>query len=344
MGKRAAKLRKEWDKFKARYIYRGRLHNAGDTLVFEATNICTLRCSCCPNGLDSEHCRPRHRMSLEECKVLVNNIDIPISNVFLHLHGEPLTNNELPEIANCFYEKGVRKFTVFSNGYNIDMQTLEGLLRMPADAEWKISFSAELYDKSQYENIRTPGKFAEMEKNLKGIDDLMGRYRMGYSINAIIDAEDLDMLPERVVSIFESYPHLESIQFSSRFPWPYLPETGDLAGRLKMRRSICTQTRELPVVMSNGDVSLCSSDYRGDCVVGSLMEHKFSELMDNKQARRFRLNHLNHHPERNVPCKDCLIDRYRGFSRKITGKFVKNASEQNLQKFFDSFRKYYVYE
>lgn len=341
-GKFKRKLKSEWIKFRARHIDRGALHRLSDTVVLELTNRCTLTCSCCPNGKDASGCRPRHTMTTDEFETLWSNMDVPVRSVFLHLHGEPFLNKDLPEIARRLQERGVRKFTIFSNGYGIDTGVLESLLRLTGKGEWSIAFSGEMYSKGAYEEIRTPGGYERILSNMKVIDGLMSRYGMGYAINAIIDSATIGEARANVRKLFGELTQLTEIKFSSRFPWPHLPETGDLAGHLVSRRPICSQVWDMPVIMSDGRVSLCSSDYRGECVVGSLHDHRYSELMNNGQSRAFRLNLLNRHPEKNPLCADCLIDRYQGFMRGMRRKFAMTASEEHLDRYFDSFKRYFV--
>lgn len=330
-------LRREWPKFRMRHIDRGRLRRPGNTLVVESTNVCTLHCSCCPNGVDRDTLRPRATLTLASFREILPNLDIIPENIFLHLHGEPLLNRDLPEIAAELQRRGARKFTMFSNAQKVDTDVLDRLLTLTPGAEWKVGFSMEIFSPRLYEATRCGGRHADALESLDRIDAVMARHGIDYTINAIIDAEAVEEARARAKEIFSRYSRLGDIGFSNRFPWPHLPQTGDLIGTLRPHANICSQLWDLPAVTASGDVTLCSSDYRGEAVVGNLHDAPYSRLINNAAARRFRLNLALRRPERNAMCRGCLIPRFTQFQRTLTRKFALSGSEENLKRYFDSF-------
>ena len=312
-----------------------------DTLTIELTNCCTLACTCCPNGRDRERCRPKHTLDKEQFLPLLSQIDIPFGHVFLHLHGEPFLNKDLPVMVELLQKRGVKNFTIFSNAYRIDLDLLKQVLSKVENDHLELCFSAELYSRAAYEKIRHPGNFDTVWESLGAIDKVMTEIQMNYTLISIIDSSSIDELKQSVPDIFRRLKQLRDIHFSNAFPWPHLPQTGDIAGHLTQRRHVCSEIWQLPVIFASGEVSMCSSDYRGECIVGSLWEHKYSELMNNRQARRFRRNIAIHHAERNPLCSDCLIDRHIPFSRTAKRKFIENAKEDVLEKYFNGFHKYF---
>ena len=336
------RMQRNWKKLLMRYLQPGKLRILPDTLTIELTNRCTLACSCCPNGCDREHCRPQHTLTLNDFLQLLGQIDIPFKKVFLHLHGEPFLAKDLPQIIALLIGRGVEEFSIFSNAYHIDLSLLEQLLTMSDRCKLNIAFSAELYDAATYESIRCPGKFADVWQSLEQIDTIMERHQCNYSVNAIINAQAIDTLKDCVPSIFARLQRLNSLHLSSAFPWPHLPETGDIAGHLRLHRRICNQIWELPTILSSGEVTMCCSDYRGECIVGSLYDHTFSELMNNCEARRFRRNIALRKAECNTICRDCLIDRHIDFSRVVRRRFIERAKSAVIEKYFAHFHKYFV--
>lgn len=335
-------MQRNWKKLLMRHLQPGKLRNLPDTLTIELTNHCTLACSCCPNGRDREHCRPQQTLTHNDFQQLLEHIDIPFKKVFLHLHGEPFLAKDLPQIVTLLAGRGVEEFTVFSNAYHISLSLLEQLLTATDRCKLNIAFSAELYDAATYEGIRCPGKFADVWQEMERIDAVMVRFQRDYSMNAIINAQTIDTLKDSVPGIFARLHRLSSLHLSSAFPWPHLPETGDIAGHLRPRRRICNQIWELPTILSSGEVTMCCSDYRGECIVGSLRDHTFSELMNNREARRFRRNIALRKAERNAICRDCLIDRHISFSRVVRRRFVEQAKPEVLEKYFAGFNKYFL--
>lgn len=342
MGRTTRQLLNNWQKLKMRYLVPGKLTRLGDTLTIELTNRCSLACSCCPNGCDRSSCRPPHTISDADFEHLLSQIDIPFSRVFLHLHGEPFLNSDLPLIANRLIHHGVSELSVFSNGYHIDIKLLESLLNVTSGHNLHIAFSAELYSRHTYEAIRYPGRFEEIWRSMEQIDNVMKRYQKTYTVNAIVNEQAIDTLPHTVPDLFSRLQQLDEIHLNSAFPWPHLPQTGEIAGHLQSRRSICSQIWQLPVILASGEVSMCGSDYRGECIVGSLWEHRYSELINNDAARRFRRNIVLRKACRNSICADCLIDRHISFSRTVKRKFIEKANDALLQKYFAKFHTYFT--
>lgn len=325
-----------------RHLQPGKLLYLPDTLTIELTNRCTLACKCCPHGSDPEHHRPPHTLTQSEFQQLQRQIDIPIKKVFLHLHGEPFLVKDLPQIVAQLISRGVEEINIFSNAYHIDMSLLSQLLTQSDRCTLNLAFSAELYDAATYESIRYPGKFLDVWQTLEQIDNLMKRHQLHYTVNAIVNSRTIDTLKDRVPLLFDRLQQLNSLHLSSAFPWPHLPETGDIAGHLRLHRRICNQIWELPTILSSGEVTMCCSDYRGECIVGSLYNQTYSELMNCPEARRFRRNIALRKAECNTICRDCLIDRHIDFSRVVRRRFIERAKPAVLEKYFAHFHKYFV--
>lgn len=330
-----------WKKLCIRYLQPGKLTSWLDTLTIELTNRCTLACKCCPNGRDHERCRTQHTLTLNEFQLLLRNLDIHVKRVFLHLHGEPFLNKDMPQIADLLIKRGVEELCIFSNAYHINLSLLEQLLTVMEERKLNIAFSAELYDSSTYESIRHPGRFSVIWQSLERIDSIMARHQCSYTVNAIINASAIDTLKDKVPPIFARLQNMDSIFFSSAFPWPHLPETGEIAGHLKTRRNICSQIWQLPTILASGEVTMCSSDYQGECIVGSLYNHPFSKLMNNQEARRFRRNIALRKADRNQICRECLIDRHMPFTRIVKRTFIEKANAQTLERYFATYHKYF---
>ena len=335
-------IRNRWVKLKAKLMLPLRRTDLAGALTIELTNHCTLACTCCPNGRDSSHCRSKHTLAKDDFEPLLKQIDIPFSHVFLHLHGEPFLNKDLPAMVELLVKRGVSKFTVFSNAYRPSLDILSQMLDKLGDSELELCFSAELYDKQTYERLRHPGNFETVWQSLEEIDRLTASHDQRVSLISSIDSQAIATLSTAVPELFRRLRQLKDIHFSSAFPWPHLPETGDIAGHLSSRRAVCSQIWQLPVILASGEVSMCSSDYRGECIVGSLWEHTYSHLMNNRKARLFRRHIATRRADRNTICEACLIDRLNIFSKTVRRKFIEEAKPATLEKYFATYNKYFA--
>ncbi len=320
------------------FLLRGYRFKMPMTLIIETSNHCSLRCSCCPNGQRGLKLRPRGTMSRETFEKILKHIDIPIKHCFLHLCGEPLLNKNIPYFAELLNKQKIVS-TVFSNGYNIDYDTLDKLLEVKL---LKMAFSMDLISPEHYESIRTPGKYDLAVDSLNKINDIFIRHKKFYGLNIIVKPDiTTSQLKSTTEDLFNRYSQLISISYSSEFPWPGLPNTGYIAGHVRSHRKICREVYSTLPILWNGDVAMCNLDYSGETIIGNILSDKYSRIFNNREARRFRRMHFFRQWHKNNLCNNCLISRWNSVSRTIyRGKF-KKLSPTERNNVFNLFPRYY---
>ena len=235
-------------------------------IVIETTNACTLRCTCCPNGISGTPIRPRGVMSRATFDAVLAALDLPVRSAFLHMCGEPTLCADLPAFARRLADKGIQP-VLFSNGLHIDMALLEDLLATP---RLKMAFSMDLLDKPHYERIRVPARYEEAEAELARLDAAFARAGKYFGLNVIVNPDAVARLEADADRLFATYPRLNNISLGSAFPWPGLPQTGDVAGHLAAHAAYWHCAMKTPSVLWNGDVSFCNLDYQGATIIGNV--------------------------------------------------------------------------
>lgn len=309
-----------------------------DSLIIEPTNICSLRCSCCPNGPANTKLRSRGAMTRETFDRIIANIDTPIKSCFLHLCGEPFLNENIAYFASKISSRGIQPI-IFSNGYNIDLKLLDELLQVK---HLKMSFSMELLSPDYYENIRRPGKYSVAVSSLEQINETFLRHKKFYGLNIITNPLSTEEELSRITTeLFSKYSQLISISYSAEFPWPGLSNTGHVAGHLGKHKKICREVYSRLSILWNGDVAMCSLDYSGDTIIGNILDTNYSRLYNSRKARKFRRMHFLWQRHRNGLCRNCIVDRWENASRTIyRGAFNRLSAEERL-KTFNLFTEYY---
>jgi len=281
-------------------------HNkiAPQIIIIEPTNICNLKCSCCPHG-NSDEGREKGFMSKKTFTGILNNLDLPIKEICLYLHGEPMLNKDLDFFVSQIEAlKGVIT-TIYSNGYNIDMEILKKILTYKKS---HFSFSMDLVNKEWYEQIRQPAKYENAIAYLQKIDAVFAENKRKYDINIIDDNEsDRQAISDK---LFSQFKQLKAVSFVSKFPWPDYFYTGDL-NRIGKNRKSCLYTHGILSVFWNGDVSICSFDYSGKMIIGNMLENTYSEIYNSKRAKQFRKYFLLQRWSKLQLCKSCLIPRFQ---------------------------------
>lgn len=290
-------------------IKRGRLEKYPSTLIIEATNMCSLRCSCCPNGYKDIVGRKKGMLSRDAFDKILENIDIPLKSVCLYLHGEPFLCKDLVYFVQRLKERKIMA-VIYSNGYNIDMDMLERILQL---RNTLFHFSMDIFSKNNYEEIRCPGQYEVAVKCLERINGVFERYNSRYEISVITDKKDNLELKEKSKELFEKYSNLSKISVNSKFPWPRNFYTGDLSGNIEKKECFCKESVSQLAITWSGDALFCSYDYSGELIVGNILETKLSELYNSPQAMKYRRLHYMYRKDDIPLCRECLLPKFYGF-------------------------------
>lgn len=330
------KIRRLWRSLDAKYLRPGYEPSYPYQINIETSSVCNLRCSCCPQGVAHKHMRARGMMSIETFRRVIDHVDIPVKYAYLHLHGEPFLNPNLPLFVEELVNRQI-KVTLVSNATVVDEAMLDSVLQ---NKHVTLAFSVDLLGKDYYESIRVGAKYDETLRNLDALNELFVRHNRFFNITVILDASFKDKTEELAAvcqTLYKRYTRLNGITLGSKFPWPRLPWTGELDGRLGMPHHRCKYAFEGLSILWNGDASLCSFDYTGECVVGSLLEHNYTQVFNGPAARRFRMLHWRHRKDELSLCHDCLLDRYVAGSLTIHRVNFLKKEPHERKAFIESF-------
>ena len=331
------KIRKWCRSLDAKYLRPGYEPKYPNQINIETSGICNLRCACCPHGVARDSMRSLGIMSLDTFHHVLDHLDIPMKHAFLHMHGEPFLNPNLPNFVEELTQKQIL-VNLYSNCKAVDEVCLDAILSYK---HVSMNFSADLLGKDYYESIRGGACYEETLEKLKVMNDIFERRNMFFNIVIIMDSRFVNKAEEVIEyceSLYNRFPRLNGILLGSKFPWPRLPFTGDLAGNIEKTTHRCTHAFDGLNILWNGDATMCSFDYTGECVVGSLIDNTYSEVFNNSAARRFRMLHWRHQNVELPLCKDCLMDRYVPASVKWhRAMFLKqdyHEKKQTIESFF----------
>ena len=337
MRKLSRKIQSWRRSLNGKYLRPGYEPNLPDHINIETASVCNLRCSCCPHGVSSGSMRPSGIMSVETFYHVLGHIDVPFKLAYLHLHGEPLLNPNLALFVKEFVQRKIA-VNLYSNCTVADEARWDDILDAKRVA---VNFSADLLGQDYYENMRIGAHYNDTLNHLEVINAVFARHNMYFNITIVMDnalAGHADEILQCCEMLYKRYSNLNGILLGSKFPWPRLPLTGDLAGHLGQGHKRCPHAFEGLSVLWNGDASMCSFDYTGECIVGSLLDNTYSEVLNNDAAREFRMLHWRHNDTKLSLCRDCLLDRYSPmsvtFHRMAFIKKDYNEKKQIIESFF----------
>ena len=67
-------------------VMRGYRKHFSQSLIIEPTNRCSLKCSCCPNGVAEGQCRQRGVMSRQTFDLVMAHLDVPVKKCSCKQH------------------------------------------------------------------------------------------------------------------------------------------------------------------------------------------------------------------------------------------------------------------
>ena len=336
MRKLSDKIRKWQRSLYRKYLRPGYEPNLPDQINIETSSICNLHCSCCPHGVSHDTRRSSGIMSVDTFHRVLNNIDIPVRLAYLHMYGEPFLNPNITVFVDELVKKNIT-VNLYSNCTIINEATFDTLLNAKRVA---MSFSADLLNKEYYESIRVGARYDDTLNNLDIANAVFASHNMFFNIIMVVDesfASHSDDIIRCCDMLYGRYSQLNGILLGSKFPWPRMSSTGDLAGHLGKATHRCAHAFEGVSVLWNGDATLCSFDYTGECVVGSLLNNTYSEIINNNAARHFRMLHWRHRDNELPLCKDCLLDRYTPTSVKLNRSVYLNKDYNEKKRVIESF-------
>jgi hypothetical protein len=244
-------------------------------------------------------------MSRETFLQALRNIDLPVREICLYLHGEPFLNKNLDFFVSQIDRLGKVLTTIYSNGYNVDLTLLQKIL---AYKKVRFSFSMELLDKERYERLREPARYEEAVASLSAIDKIFAEHGRKYELTMIAGEEG--GARDSCDWLFARYRQLKRVSFGARFPWPEHFYTGHLEGNISKRRKPCEQINGGVSVFWTGEVTACSYDFSGKLIIGNLTSTPLSRIYNSPRARAIRRDHLFRRWREIPTCKHCLLPRF----------------------------------
>ena len=337
MRKLKAKIRNWRRSLYGKYLRPGYEPKMPNQINIETASACNLRCSCCPHGVSSKTMRPSGIMSVDTFNRVLAHLDVPFRLAYMHMHGEPFLNPNLASFVNELTQRQIA-VNLYSNCIAVDEAILDDILNAKRVI---MNFSADMLGQEYYESIRVGAHYIDTLNKLDSINEVFARHKMFFNITIVMDdgfANHTDDVVGYCEMLYKRYSQLNGILLGSKFPWPRLPFTGDLAGHLGKGHHRCSHAFEGISVLWNGDATMCSFDYTGECVVGSLLDNTYSEVLNSSAARKFRMLHWRHRDAELKLCKDCLLDRYRSMSvtlhRLVFLKKDYNEKKRIIESFF----------
>ncbi len=285
------------------------------TFSIEPTNRCNLKCPECPSGL-GELTRNLGLLSIDNFKLIINQIKDTCFYIQLFFQGEPYINKHLSEMITYARENKVYT-SISTNGLLLSDTKIVEILKNPPD---KLIFSIDGLDEESYQKYRVGGKFADAEKALKTLITKRNDKKqklpfvelqfiaMKQNENQISDVFEFGNklgVNKVVIKTMQLSSYENALEFmpENKKYSRYFIENNQLKIKSKLKNE-CFALWRTSVITWDGDVAVCCFDKDASFNLGNVFKTNFNEIWTNENYTNFRKRILSN--RRSVPmCTNC---------------------------------------
>jgi radical SAM protein with 4Fe4S-binding SPASM domain len=264
----------------------------------ESTNVCNLDCLFCPYGRQT---RQKGYMGLELFKKIIAECQGHDVRLWLHFLGEPLLNRDLPSMVAFAKEHRIGQVGFSTNGFFLTRDLGERLIRAGLD---RIECSLDGVDPASYQRLRRSPEFNRVAANLQGFLEV----RNGLGVERPVVTIQFMKTPETLAFL----PQVRDFWAPLLKPRDFLMTIQDIsfAGEMRAERSHserlpCKWLWNYAVVLWNGDVVTCVSDYDATRVMGNVREESLTAVWQSSMYQELRRKHLEKRFGEGGLCASC---------------------------------------
>jgi uncharacterized Fe-S cluster-containing radical SAM superfamily protein len=287
-------------------------------LQIEPTNICNLRCWFCPvNNAKLQ----RGMMTLKTYRKVISDLeefDTKIKCLHLYGNGEPLINQDFPEMVRIAKKSGrIESIDTTTNGLLLTNECVDKIVGAGLN---KISISVNgLSDAQYYKNCHAKVDFKTFFDQLKYL--YSHRKNCKVYIKSINELYTVDMQKEFVdlFSPVSDYIYLENLTN----PWSEFPinTSGKSAfSDTIVEKLVCPSIFYTMVINWDGTASLCCTDWQNQLIIGDTHVQSLNNIWRSAALYSYQIIHLAGKRNELAVCRTCRqinqgttdnIDEYR---------------------------------
>ncbi|OGW84141.1 MAG: hypothetical protein A2987_00285 [Omnitrophica bacterium RIFCSPLOWO2_01_FULL_45_10] len=294
-------------------------------LDIEPTMLCNMKCPMCFQqhmAIPSEGF-----LDFELYKKIVDEgAKNHLYSIRLCHRGEPLLHPKIVDMVKYAKEKGIKEVFTLTNGMLLNEDLIRRLYA--AGLDWLQLSIDGVYE--NYENIRQPAKFKDIYgkvKLLHKIREEEKRLRPIIWIQSIWSAVKHD--PKQFIDLFS--PYVDKIAFHVDFDYEH---------RFKRDPDfVCYRLWHRMMIMADGIVPMCNSDFLKDEIVGDVRCQTVKEVWNGEKLERIRKLNLEKRRFELMPCAKCNWGNLRenkeliinGKKQKVMTNIAPEEYKKDLQ-------------
>ncbi len=274
----------------------------------EPSNFCNQKCHLCPRN---EMERAEGNMSLEVFQKIADDCQGHDPKLWLHFMGEPLLNKSLFDMVRYAKGLGMSEVGFSTNASFLDDRLAQEILDSPLD---RLEFSIDALDAEYFHHMRGIDEYHHVKANVEKFLQLKYEQKRSIPRTSIQFMSTPENQARRGEISAAWEPRLQGddfimfinemdfVDFDRRLPTQTIYE-----------RTPCNWLWKYCVVLWNGDVALCASDYDGTDIMGNVMEQSLEEIFNGEKYRAYRELHVAGDYAKIANCAKCEVWRTMEF-------------------------------
>lgn len=245
-------------------------------VFLEISSACNLSCPLCPVG---NKVVPPFLMSFEDYIAILDLLPHSIKTIIYSNRGEPTINPYFSKMIKYAHDKGFE--TIVSTNGMLLHKYIDELVECGPD---KIIIAVEGTTQDVHTKYRIGSDLEKIKDNIKQLSKAREKSKLKYPTEIAIQTLVNRYNEEQVIDLIEMAESLgvDKIMFKSlathlgsrnlrekSFQESFIPKNEDYCRRRDLL--VCNQINKL-VILYNGDVSICASDFEGKYIVGNIIK------------------------------------------------------------------------
>jgi len=280
-------------------------------IVIETSRVCNARCPFCGTASLDQSVPIMSDKLFNKIIDEISQYSDWMDNVTPQRTGEPLMDKKIVERIRAIKQAGIKHVSISTNASLLTEKKSRGLFEAGLD---DLMISIDSIDKKKYEELRLRLNYERVMSNIK----TMFRMRDEIKPDAIIRIRgvsffDLDKKEDRdELTRWEDYFNQftkpqDRVYMKKAFNWGNQVEWDDNLPDYDWVYHPCQLPWSTMNITSNGEVTYCPEDFRGDTDIGNINKELIVDVWRNENLNRIR--NLHRHGKRNELsfCQGCRV-------------------------------------
>ena len=265
----------------------------------EPTNLCNMHCKLCPNPMMT---RPRGRMAMDLFRRIAKECAHRRVGLWLQYMGEPFMHPHIMAMISEAKDAGIQKVGLSTNAFFLDDKRSHEILASGLD---RLECSVDALNAAEFQEYRGSEHFQEVMHNIESFLEVKKHDRSSKPITSIQYMASSLSRDQRVKEIIEHWK-------GRLGPGDFIMSIQDysFAGSVrkscqKTGRSPCRWIFQASIILWDGSMVLCGSDYNGCAVMGNVNQQSIEEIWKGPGFQEVRELHRTHAWDRHPLCRGC---------------------------------------